>query len=193
MEEYGFRPMCLHVKSSSLRAFLRRVTDPVSLSAGIDVVAGRAVFGGASTLRWYFVRLPNGRVSGQSRTGSDAFSPRSSASVVVWLRSVCSIIAAEIRPRAWPAYPGVARWAVARRHVIEQYVDNSIEADHSRPNFHLRPVRGLTTTLRIGDQRRNACILEFSQWPQRPRRRCRFEASVPRRIAELASCNLMRN
>jgi hypothetical protein len=44
------------------------VVDRLSLSPHGDVVAGHGTFGDVTTLRSCLVRLPNGQVSGQSRT-----------------------------------------------------------------------------------------------------------------------------
>jgi transposase, IS6 family len=43
-----------------------------------------------------------------------------------------------------PAYPRVLdEYAPAALHVVEQYANNPIEADHSRLKAWLRPMRGL--------------------------------------------------
>jgi transposase-like protein len=46
-----------------------------------------------------------------------------------------------------PVYPRVIEVAVpAARHVLDQYANNRVEADHGRLKARLRPMRGLKTT-----------------------------------------------
>jgi IS6 family transposase len=49
-------------------------------------------------------------------------------------------------PDLAPVYPRVlADLAPAARHVLDQYANNVVEADHGRLNARLRPMRGLKT------------------------------------------------
>jgi DDE superfamily endonuclease len=62
-------------------------------------------------------------------------------------------------------------------HVMEQYANNAVEADHGRLNARLRPMRGLN---KLRSAQVISSIRPEPPRPLRTRRRCRPEASNPR-------------
>jgi IS6 family transposase len=53
----------------------------------------------------------------------------------------------EVTPDPAPVYPRVSdEHSPAARHVLDQYANNRVEADHARLTARLRPMRGLNTT-----------------------------------------------
>jgi hypothetical protein len=61
----------------------------------------------------------------------------------------------EVNTDRAPAYPRVLDELLPTAcHIVEQYANNPIEADHSRLKARLRPMRGLKTALSASGQRR---------------------------------------
>ena len=89
-----------------------------------------------------------------------------------------------------PVYPRVIdELAPGARHVLEQYANNVIEADHRRLKARLRPMRGLKTL-------RSACTIATGHAFVRNLRRRHDEITaerarhylLPAAFAELAHC-----
>ena len=58
----------------------------------------------------------------------------------------CGPVPVEVTTDRAPVYPRVTEGLVpAARHVLEQYANNRVEADHARLKARLRPMRGIKT------------------------------------------------
>jgi hypothetical protein len=99
---------------------------------------------------------------------------------------------AEVTTDRAPVYPRVlADLAPAARHVLDQYANNVVEADHRRLKARLRPMRGLKNDPLAAHGRGPARLRsEPAPRPPRARHRCARPRSTPRRLHRARSLPL---
>ncbi len=82
-------------------------------------------------------------------------------------------VPAEVTTDRAPFYPRVLDELVpSALHIVEQYANNPVEADHGRLKARLRPMRGLKRRRSAADSRGRSCLrAEFAPRPLRHRHR----------------------